>query len=108
VNREDLIKLCRYYKGEKENPYQEDKGMFWNIERCYIEMRLRENSLLADCGSEYMRQGLLEFEEFDGTPFLLKALLFNRYEYWLQGTPDEFKVFYKEQYLSLCTQSGIE
>ena len=62
-------------------------------------MRVVEDKTLADCGSEYMRQGLLDFEEFDGTPLLLKALLFNRYEHWLEGTPEEFKRFYKERYV---------
>lgn len=99
MNKEDLIKLCRYYKGETENPYQGDKGMFWTIEQRYVDMRLVEDKILADCGSEYMRQGLLEFEQFDSTPLLLKALLFNRYEHWLQGSPEEFKQFYKERYL---------
>ncbi len=99
MNKEDLIKLCRYYKGEKENPYEGDKGMFWYIERGYVDMRVVEDKALADCGSEYMRQGLLDFEEFDGTPLLLKALLYNRFEYWLQGSVKEFKKFYKESYM---------
>ena len=37
MKREDLIKQCRYYKGEKSNPYNRDidenKFIFWATER---------------------------------------------------------------------------
>ncbi len=32
MNKNDLIKQCRYYKGEEENPFEgkeQNKGMLW-------------------------------------------------------------------------------
>ncbi len=37
--KNDLIKLFRYYKGEKENPFKSDhdKGWFWHGEHMFSE-----------------------------------------------------------------------
>ena len=39
MERETLIKQCRYYNGEEENTYGEggDKAMFWFYERWWAE-----------------------------------------------------------------------
>ena len=34
--KEELIKQCRYYKGEKECPFDGEKGWFWDMERVYV------------------------------------------------------------------------
>jgi len=41
---------------------------------------------------------LVDFEQNDGVPVLLKALLFDRFDYWSSGTPTEFKMFYNSQW----------
>ena len=41
MKKKDLIQLCRYYKGEEENPFEQNpKGFFWECERMYIEKAL--------------------------------------------------------------------
>ncbi len=39
MTREELIGYCRYYKGEEECPHETgtDNGIFWNIEKMYVE-----------------------------------------------------------------------
>lgn len=98
MRKEDLIKSCRYYKGEKDNPYSGDKGMFWACEQSYVELSMSEDDRLVACYDEYHAHGLADFENKDGVPLLLKALIYNRYQHWSEGTPSGFKKMYKERY----------
>lgn len=98
--RDKLLTACRYYKGEKENPYQDgNKALFWNYERKWLEMFLDESDTLVAYMDEYEKDGLLDFESKDNVPTTLKALLYNRFLYWSEGSPSEFKKFYKDLYL---------
>lgn len=98
--RDKLLTSCRYYKGEKENPYQDgNKALFWDYERKWLEMFLDESDTLVAYRDEYEKDGLLDFESKDGVPTTLKALLYNRFLYWTEGSPDGFKKFYREQYI---------
>lgn len=99
MKRDDLTGRCLYYKGEEQCPYESgDKASFWEYERAWVDMSLAESDALVACWNEYVAQGLADFETEDGTPVLLKALLFSRFVYWLSGTPEEFEAFYKRQY----------
>ena len=98
MKKEVFIQSCRYYKGEKENPYNGDTGMFWTCEQSYVEMSATQDDALVVCFNEYNAHGLTKFEEKDGVPLLLKALLYNRYQHWAEGTPSGFKKMYKERY----------
>lgn len=101
MERETLIKQCRYYNGEEENPYGEggDKAMFWFYERWWAEkMANGDTDVLSFYLSLYERVGLTDFEEDDGVPITLKAILFNRYEEWAEGGPDDFKIWYERDY----------
>jgi hypothetical protein len=96
-----MVRFCRYYKGESECPHQNgEKAAFWECEKAWVDLSLIESDLLVENMNEYRSAGLLDFEDGDGVPVLLKALLYNRYVYWSYGTPNGFKDFYKEQYLS--------
>lgn len=98
--RDKLLTSCRYYKGEKENPYKDDnKALFWEYEKKWLEMFLDESDTLVAYRDEYEKDGLLDFESKDDVPTTLKAMLYNRFLYWLEGSMTEFKKFYKEQYL---------
>jgi len=92
--------MCRYYKGEAENPYEGDAGMFWNYEKWWVESfgDKEKEEVLFDAFKRYIKLGLESFEEEDGTPMVLKALLFNRYEHWLEGGSEDFKEWYKRCY----------
>lgn len=112
MDRKDLIKSCRYYRGETENPFRSgDKSMFWDYERKWVELSIDgiahgENSAssqtLGEMLDDYLTAGLAQFEMQDDTPATLKALLFNRYCYWNSGSMLEcvpgFKDFYKTRY----------
>lgn len=95
-----LLTACRYYKGEKENPYQDRrKSLFWSYEKKWLEMFLVESVDIVAYMDEYEKDGLLGFESKDNVPTTLKALLYNRYLYWSEGSPSGFKEFYKDLYL---------
>ncbi len=97
--RDVLLTSCRYYKGEKENLFSDGiKAQFWEYEKKWLEMFLDESPILVGYRDEYAKDGLLDFESKDDVPITLKAMLYNRFLYWSEGSPSEFKKFYKEQY----------
>ena len=109
MKREDLIKQCRYYKGEKENPFKgkdQNKSMLWFYESCWVieseKMNTSEDmGVYSDIIDEYIRVGLLDFNEKDGIPVSLKALLFNRYAkyaYSISDAVSSFRDFYNKYY----------
>lgn len=61
-------------------------------------MSINEDTKLSDYFNEYRSHGLTDFEKNNSVPNTLKALLYNRYQYWNEGIPAGFKRFYKEQY----------
>ncbi len=102
-----MMKYCRYYHGEKENPYEregedQNKAMLWFYECCWVAAWKRGqtdgfNEMIGD----YARVGLGRFEPMDGIPTTLKALLFNRYARTCQSMADAvepFKEFFKKYY----------
>ena len=81
-DREKLMELCRYYKGEKENPYKEEqnKACIWSYERAWLlEFANPQSRLLMSYLRQYTAVGLTSFNTDDNVPITLKALLFNRY-----------------------------
>ena len=80
MNKQELLSFCRYYKGEETNPYKGDlRANLWEYEKYWLEESLKEDSdYLSELANEYISAGLLTWTETDGTPSLLKALLFNR------------------------------
>ena len=102
MDKKDLVKFCRYYKGEDDCPFKEqNKSMLWFYERAWIFDMLRDSDNLSTSIDEYIRLGLGQFEQFDDIPLSLKALLFNRYArtcYSMAEAVEPFKKFYKEYY----------
>lgn len=106
MERKDLLKFCRYYKGEKGNPFEGNEpqsSMLWNYEKFWFDTELAatsedtaETQLLTEFIDEYIRAGLRTFEQTDDTPVTLKAILYNRYQHWNEG--GDFKKWYCEQY----------
>ena len=43
MTKEELIKQCKYYNGEKECPYEDGSNgaLWWNGEKCLLEYLLR-------------------------------------------------------------------
>ena len=69
--------------------------------KIWVAKMLANDPYLEEITNEYRSQGLENFSEEDGTPISLKAILFNRYEHWLEGGTDGFKRFYRKTYLCL-------
>jgi hypothetical protein len=97
---------CRYFKGEKENPFDKEKQneehMLWFYESKWHAMNESDDDMLDLHLSEYTSMpGLVSFEHLDGTPITLKALLFNRFckgYYARIFALDDFKKWYIEVY----------
>lgn len=96
-----FFEMCRYYKGEAENPHEGDAAMFWEYEKWWVDSfdDKQKHDVLLDAISRYVKLGLMPFRENDGTPMTLKALLLNRYEEWCEGSPGDFERWYSERYL---------
>lgn len=108
MTENDLLHYCRYYKGQKRNPYKSgNDAMFWEYEKYWV-LQLMEHEKDADDPpfaeyvDDYIRAGLSELEYSDDTPITLKALLFNRYGNTFSGSMMEcaasFKKFYQHGY----------
>lgn len=111
MTREELLLDCRYYNGEDDVPESlpEGKDIFWDYERVWVKWVLegsdRVQRYIDYFTEEYDLPNLLH--EDDGTPLGLKALLFNRYDYWvgyMGGSEEEyaqqFKVWYLGRYIA--------
>lgn len=100
VDKTDQIQYCRYYKGEKRNPYSGDAAMFWESEKWWLESfsDSEKELVLQDAVAHFIRLGMEHFEDKDGTPMTLKAILFNRYEHWIEGGPEDYREWYLTSY----------
>lgn len=94
--RQQRILDCRYYNGEEKAP-EDVHGLFWDYERAWANSMYKDN---WECEEQDLRLlGLENFEPYDGTPYGLKCLLFNRYCHWSYGcTKESFLKWYKEHY----------
>lgn len=101
MNKDNLLKYCRYYKGEESTP-KNVNTTFWEYEQKWVEWMLNNDAILDDMVSVFVSNGLGAFEQKDNTPITLKALLFNRYAHWSLGDIVEgFKKWYKSSYIGL-------
>ena len=84
ATREELIKQCRYYKGEEESPYEgvdQDKDMIWFYESHWVM-----SGASLDMVSDYNRLHIVT--DNITIPTSLKALLFNRFAKGYQSTQE--------------------
>lgn len=105
MDKKDLLRFCRYYKGEKVNTISDpNKRLLFGYEESWIDMNFTHDgkNQLAEYIDDYSRAGLSMFEMQDDTPASLKALLFNRYCHYNSGSMIEcvepFKKFYQKYY----------
>lgn len=105
MKKKDLLRFCRYYKGEEECPFKNDhKARLWDYEKVWLKLTLSsyENNDadkdLASMLDDYVSAGLSSFAQSDDTPATLKAILYNRYCHWSQGDVDGFREWYRMRY----------
>lgn len=100
MDKKELLKSCRYYKGEKENPNKGGTAFYiWDCERRWVnEMLIKESvsDWMSLTLNRYLDCGFASFEAMDDTPMTLKAALFSLLEHWNEGivSTDDFKIFY--------------
>ena len=104
----ELIKYCRYYKGEKKCPesiVKKEMSNIWYYEQLWVEREeFRDETTFNTV--EYVHYGMKDFNADDGTPLTLKALLFNRHTHWCGGYGREsdtknFIEWYNNYYIAL-------
>lgn len=102
MKKDDLLRFCRYYRGESRNPFTNDgtRALLWDYERSWVSDNLKEGDF-SDYLNDYIAVGLQDFSKYDDTPVTLKAVLFNRYAktaYTMQDAVPGFKEFYQKYY----------
>ena len=101
---EDLLKYCRYYKGEKQLP-DNVHSMFWAIEWRWVNGK-KQNPKLKDSDwyvmKDYINDGFENFSKDDGVPMLIKALLYEWFQklvgFKREAAIKSFPKFYNDEY----------
>lgn len=105
LNRDELLRCCRYYKGEKANPFTSGVPSFlWQTERDWVEREVADaktetlSEKSAEIMDEYRAAGLLDFEKSDGVWIGLKAALYRLLQHWNEGVASsgDWVRFYKD------------
>jgi hypothetical protein len=96
--------MYKYYKGEAENPFEEgdnDASLLWFYEYIWHHENEKNSEFLNMYVDEYRRCYLENFEQNDGIPISLKALLFNRFAKQYDAmifAVEDFKKWYIQYY----------
>ena len=106
--REYYISKCMYYNGDSslEDDGCESDGrnaIVVDYERVWVDAHFTEDGIETLRGNleGYKEYGLEHFNEDDGVPVTLKALLWSRFMHWSSGheTAEDFMAWYREWYL---------
>ena len=91
------LQFCRFYKGEKECPFDDFRDHIWEAEMLWVKAH-ENNRLSLECSLErYTMDGLIAFEMHDGVPISLKAVLYEKYCDWFESASG-FKDWYISKY----------
>ncbi|MCD8289466.1 MAG: hypothetical protein LUC26_06095 [Prevotella sp.] len=84
MKREELIKQCRFYKGEKKNPYEglDVRGTVWECEGRWVERLLEDKNAFKEHEEIHKEDGLIHFRENENPPLSCKSYLYTRFCYW--------------------------
>lgn len=104
MEKNELLEICRYYKGEESNPFDgvdNDKSTLWFYERIWVEKMLNDDLLLNTNIEEYIAYGYGAMSVHQPIPFV--AMLMNRYYHQDGYIPqyshnNDFEVFYSKMY----------
>lgn len=101
MNNDQLLKSCRYYKGEEQNPFiasDSDYALLWTLEKAWVsEAESGKTSVLLIEYCDNLRHDIPEWANDKVAPFSLKGLLYDRYTHFGGGV-DGFKFFFKKFY----------
>lgn len=105
LNRDELLRCCRYYKGEKTNPFNSGVPSFlWQTEHDWVEREVADaktetlSEKSVEIMDEYCAAGLLDFEKSDDVWIGLKAALYRLLQHWNEGVASfgDWVRFYKD------------
>lgn len=100
--KKELIKKCRFYRGENESPYEGSKQEhFWKYERIWVEKLAESFTIAKTLREDLHRHPMIEKFVYEyKLPSSLIGLFVNRDEHWL-GVVNEvdFIKGLKEDYL---------
>lgn len=101
MNRDDLIKQCRYYHGEDKNPFSDRNiAWFWDMERVYVN---HNGKFVGE--SVYYHN--IHGREYTGIPFDLLMIMFTSWSKWAYDIKNEIGDFYElmELYLDFVSDN---
>lgn len=102
MKNKDLLKFCRYYKGEDENPFSGCPQFYiWVFEKDWVNEMGPDNVVSENLSLvllRYISAGYADFEKHDDIPITLKAMLYLLMEKWNESivTKDAFADFYNK------------
>lgn len=100
MTEKELIKQCRYYKGEAECPANVDPT-FWECERVFVAEKMKPKSPLLDSVmKEYHVLNLEHVGGYDKVPMEIKALIFNRFCHHSDNSPEINALYFGKFYTS--------
>lgn len=90
---------CKYYKENSQQPQHGDLLICWSTEKAWINRTLENHEDDIFGLTSYIEAGLQNFQQYDGVPITLKALLFSFYSKISERIDIEaFKRFYLLNY----------
>lgn len=95
MKKSELIKQCRYYKGEKDCPFSDTKmNWFWDMERVYVASK---GIFVGE--TDYYKA--LNGKTYPGIPFTLLMIMFTSWGKWAYDIRGQLNEFYKliDEYL---------
>ena len=88
MNRDELLKHCRYYKGEDKCPFDDDDmAWFWSIESRYVR---RNGELNKDVGDYYLVLGGQTYPDIPFNLLIDMVAVWGKYAYNLKDCLPQF------------------
>ena len=104
MNRSDLIKQCRYYRGETTNPFDDESlCWFWDMERVYVKCN-------GEFDGEREYYDRLNGKKYPGIPNNLLSVMFTSWAKYAYNIQNELSKFYKliDEYLAIANDHFAE
>lgn len=89
MTRDELIKQCRYYKGEEECPFDGVLSDYWGMEEIFV---YKKGELNEEDASYYKAVG---GKSYPGIPFPLLIIFFHFWGKGVHGIEDNLPSFYR-------------
>lgn len=91
--KSELLKKCRYFKGETENPFSDSRSAaLWEAERDWVQLAQSADPLLDEYLADF-RRDFPQLSNNERAHLSLKAFLLDRYLHFggsVEGFPDWF------------------